>query len=798
MSFEIKTIKSYFTFLSRNKTYTFINAFGFSLSLMFVIIIGQYAKQEYGVDKSIDKADRIFSVGMKFGEEFAAADQYIEGTHWRVQRMLSKMPGVEMTCGATMAQSGIMGPTGDMVMTDIMFADSTFFRMFSIPVVEGDRNHVLDQPNAVVVSEAYARRMFGNVDPVGRPLYFEDDTTKTSPMRVTGVFTSTEGTSFKPTDMITRFELVKSFNSSLTSEHMNNATGSNVFLLAKEGVDLTTKEAQLDKVQRDGGFWIYQSKNEGAVKTKVVRFSDRYFSKFQPSSGTGVENARRGDKKIVNILFAVGLVILVFSIINYVNLTVAQASSRAKEMATRRLLGSQRSGIMTRLIAESMLMCLLSLVVGVVLAVAALPYAAQLLNTAMEQSALFTPGNILMAIAFVVVVGMLSGIIPAVVISRAKPIDVVRGTFRMKMKMRFSKVFIVFQNIMTIMMIGCALTMVLQVRHLVNAPLGYNHEHVLSLPASDDSTQMANYTAELRKMACVENVSVCMGHPLNGGNNNTVTYDDGKTLSFQIMYGDEHFMPLLGLHLLRDNHVDDEDGVFVNRQTLSELGLPLDAKYIMMRDERLLVRGVLADFHIRGIMDEQHPVLIYIQKNIKWPWAILVKVNGDETEAYNKINDLFKVTFKHDVSDFTNYPYLDQGIRYMYSQAIRMSTIVTLFAAIAIIISLLGLVAMSTYFIQQRRTEIAIRKVMGSSVGSVVRLFAMRYALPLVVAFVVAAPVGWWLSNSWLQSFAEHTPIHWWLFPLSFVLVSAVVITTVIIQSWRVATANPVESIKTE
>ena len=407
-----------------------------------------------------------------------------------------------------------MEPTGDMVMTDIMFADSTFFRMFSIPVVEGDRNHVLDQPNAVVVSEAYARRMFGNVDPVGRPLYFEDDTTKTSPMRVTGVFTSTEGTSFKPTDMITRFELVKSFNTSLTSEQMNNATGSNVFLLAKEGVDLTTKEAQLDKVQRDGGFWIYQSKNESAVKTKVVRFSDRYFSKFQPSSGTGVENARRGDKKIVNILFAVGLIILVFSIINYVNLTVAQASSRAKEMATRRLVGAQRTGIMTRLIAESMLMCLLSLIVGVVLAVAALPYAAQLLNTTMEQSALFTTGNILMAIAFVVVVGVLSGIIPAVVISRAKPIDVVHGTFRMKMKMRFSKVFIVFQNIMTIMMIGCALTMVLQVRHLLNAPLGYNHEHVLSLPASDDSTQLANYTAELRKMTCVENVSLCMGHPL--------------------------------------------------------------------------------------------------------------------------------------------------------------------------------------------------------------------------------------------------------------------------------------------
>ena len=798
MSFEIKTIKSYFTFLSRNKTYTFINAFGFSLSLMFVIIIGQYAKQEYGVDKSIDKAERIFSVGMKFGEEFAAADQYIEGTHWRVQRMLSKMPGVEMTCGATMAQSDIMGPTGDMVMTDIMFADSTFFRMFSIPVVEGDRNHVLDQPNAVVVSEAYARRMFGNVDPVGRPLYFEDDTTKTSPMRVTGVFTSTEGTSFKPTDMITRFELVKSFNSSLTSEQMNNATGSNVFLLAKEGVDLTTKEAQLDKVQRDGGFWIYQSKKEAAVKTKVVRFSDRYFSKFQTSSGTGGENARRGDKKIVNILFAVGLVILVFSIINYVNLTVAQASSRAKEMATRRLLGSQRSGIMTRLIAESMLMCLLSLIVGVVLAVAALPYAAQLLKTTMEQSALFTPGNILMAIAFVVVVGMLSGIIPAVVISRARPIDVVRGTFRMKMKMRFSKVFIVFQNIMTIMMIGCALTMVLQVRHLVNAPLGYNHEHVLSLPASDDSTQLANYTAELRKMACVENVSLCMGHPLNGGNNNTVTYDDGKTLSFQIMYGDEHFMPLLGLHLLRDNHVDDEEGVFVNRQTLRELGLPLDAKYIMMRDKRLLVRGVLADFHIRGIMDAQHPVLLFIQKNIKWPWGILVKVNGDETEAYNKINELFKVTFKHDVSDFTNIPYLDQAIRYMYSQAIRMSTIVTLFAAIAIIISLLGLVAMSTYFIQQRRKEIAIRKVFGSTSRQIYMRLLRTFMLYVVVAFVPAVLLIHHFMTDWLSTYSYRIDLAWWIYLVAGLFCLVVSLIAVMAQSYKAANENPAGNVKAE
>lgn len=796
MNIEFKAIKSYITFLSRNKTYTFINVLGFSLSLMFVIIIGLYASQEYGVDRSIDNADRIYTLGITMQKD--GQTESAEGTHWRTQRTLKQLPEVQMTCGVFMAKTEMTGPTDDNVNSVVMCADSTFFRMFSIPVVEGDRQHVLDQPGAAVVSEEYARRMFGDVDPVGRTLYFANDKDKKQPLRVTGVFGTMRGTSFQPTDVVVRFELAERVNSSVTDEHMSNASGANVFMLVRPGCDLKQKERLMDKMLKESGFWFYNLPQMD-VKTRVERFADRYFCDIETVPGGDIENSRRGDMKIVNILFVVGLVILVFSITNYVNLTVAQASTRAKEMATRRLLGAQRSAIVVRLISESLLMCLLSLAVAVVLAVVAMPYAAQLLDTSLEASSLLSVQAVGVGLLFVVAVGVLSGIIPAVVISRAKPVDVVRGTFRLKSKMWFSKVFIVFQSVITILMIACSLTMLLQVRHLVSAPLGYDHDRLLKLPAAGDSATVAAFVADVSRLSCVERASVCLGTPMDGGNNNTVTYDDGRTLSYQVVYGDRQYMPLLGLRLIRDNHVADEDGVYVNRQTLRELGLPLDARSIPMRDgERLTVRGVLADFHIRDITETQHPMLVYIKEHLPWSWSILVKVRGDEKEAYRQVDQRYKLAFKHDIAYFEPRPFADQTIRYFYDQAIRMSTIVSLFAAIAVVISLLGLVAMSTYFIEQRRKEIAIRKVFGSTSRQVYARLLRTFLSLVGVAFVVAVPLIGWLMGSWLSGYSYRIALSWWIYLAAGLFCLLVSFVAVMAQSYRAANENPAASVKGE
>ena len=794
MNIKSISLKSYLTFLSRNKAYTLINMLGFSLSLMFVIIITLYTEQEFGVDRSIDNAHRIYSVCM--GSE-GSGGKAAEGTGWRIQQTLrSAFPDIEMTCGVTAGDTYMLDKQDNSVSTDILFADSTFFRMISIPLVTGDRQRVLDQQNSAVVSEEYARRMFGDADPIGQQLRFKDEDMSHASLRVTGVFTSTDGTSFPHTDIVIRFENVAMFNPSITAPDMNNAAGTTVLLLTREGSDLASKERQMDKVLKDMGFWIYNMPGMN-TRTKLLRLSDRYFSDVEAVTGLGDFMSRRGDLRLVTVLFAVALIILVFSITNYVNLTVAQSSYRAKEMATRRLLGSQRSDIMLRLIAECSLLCLACLAIGVALSAVALPYANHLLDTDMRFADLLTVGNIGAAVAFVLLVGLLSGLLPAIVISRAKPIDVVRGTFRLQTKMRFSRVFIVFQNVITIFMIAASLTMVLQVRHLVSAPLGYDYKHMVVLPASGDTIQTRTMLTELRKLPCVTGVTACQGYPFDGGNNSTTNIDN-RTLSFQVLYGDASYMRTLGIRLLRDYHLDDPEAVYVNRQTLAELGLPMDARSFRAGNDVVHIRGVIDDIKIRTVTSDQHPLLIYVVKEVKYPWNLLVRVRGDESAAYERIKEVYSSVTGTDLSMDCDTPYLDQLINQEYLQEKRISTIVTLFATIAVIISLLGLVAMSTYFIEQRRKEIAIRKVFGSTSRQIYVRLVRTFLSYVGVAFVIAVPLIRHFMTQWLSNYSYRIDLSLWIYAVAGVACLLVSFVAVMVQSHRAANTNPAESIKME
>ena len=794
MNIKSISLKSYLTFLSRNKAYTLINMLGFSLSLMFVIIITLYTEQEFGVDKSIDNADRIYSVCMGSGD---SGGKTAEGTGWRIQQTLKNaFPDIEMTCAVTAGDTYMLDKQDNSVSTDILFADSTFFRMLSIPLVTGDRQRVLDQQNSAVVSEEYARKMFGDADPIGQQLRFKDEGKSSVSLRVTGVFTSTDGTSFPHADVVMRFENVSVFNPSITAPEMNNAAGTTVLLLTREGSDIMSKERQMDKVLKDMGFWIYNMPGLD-TRTKLLRLSDRYFSDVEAVSGIGDLMSRRGDFRLVTVLFAVALIILVFSITNYVNLTVAQSSYRAKEMATRRLLGSQRSDIMLRLIAECSLLCLACLAVGVALSAVALPYANHLLDTDMRFADLLTVGNIGAAVVFVLLVGLLSGLLPAIVISRAKPIDVVRGTFRLQTKMRFSRVFIVFQNIMTIFMIAASLTMVLQVRHLVGAPLGYDYKHLVVLPATGDSIQTRTLLTELRKLPCVTGVTACQGYPFDGGNNSTTNIDN-RTLSFQVLQGDADYMRTLGIKLLRDYHLDDPGAAYVNKQTLAELGLPMDARSFRVNNGVEHIRGVIDDIKIRTVTSDQHPLLIYISKEMKYPWNILVRVRGDESEAYERIKDVYRNVTDMDLTTVADTPYLDQLISQEYAQEKRISTIVTLFATIAVIISLLGLVAMSTYFIEQRRKEIAIRKVFGSTSRQIYVRLVRTFLSYVGVAFVIAVPLIYHFMTQWLSNYNYRIDLGLWIYAVAGAACLLVSFAAVMVQSHHAANTNPAESIKME
>lgn len=246
--------------------------------------------------------------------------------------------------------------------------------------------------------------------------------------------------------------------------------------------------------------------------------SEQYFAKAASYS-----SLRKGDWRFVIVLMSVGFLILIFAVINYINLTVAQAGFRAKEMATRRLLGSSRGELFMRLMLESTLLTFISLVIGVLLALAVVPFVNDLLQTRVDMNVLGRPVWLLALVSLTVVVGVLSGLLPAIIISSSKPIEVVRGTFRAKTKMVFSKFFIVFQNVITITMIAASITMVCQIVHMINAPVGYKTKNLLAM-RSVDERQLSAFVGELKGLSCVDRVGKTQGLPLFGSNNWTSTY----------------------------------------------------------------------------------------------------------------------------------------------------------------------------------------------------------------------------------------------------------------------------------
>jgi putative ABC transport system permease protein len=779
---HILNLKSYLTFLSRNKVYTLINIFGLSVSLMFVILIAIYTTQEYSVDKMHSKADRVYSLGCELKEDGITED--IDGSHWKIQSYLrNRYPEIEKTCALSTNKAFINLPSGEKIKTKFLCTDSTFYQLFDFQLIEGDRNHVLDKPNSAVLTEDFSRKLFGGENPLGKVITYNDSIH----LVVTGVAKEMEGSSIDNTDLIVRYENMNNFNSSCTDSRMPNAFGAEIFILTKPNTHLESKVHDMERYFKSF-YWIYRLPDTEA-HVLLIPFKHLYFSKTESS---GIGNTLRGDKTLVNILFAVGMVILLFSIINYINLTVAQAGSRAREMATRRLLGSQRRDIALRLILECILLCFVSLIIGILLALLAAPYAEKLLDTKLYMSNLFLPVHIVVLILFVLLTGILSGITPAIFISRAKPIEVVRGTFRHQTKMVFSKLLIILQCMVTMVLTGISLTMVLQVHHLTRAPLGYQKENIIGIEDPVvDSTQTAAFLNAAKKLPCVKNASACMGYPLNRGNNNTVFYH-GKSISFQVFKVDRQFMKIFGIPIEQDYHLHDENGCYINQQAYQELGLKPGVRHVP--DMNLDIRGIFKDFHIGDITKEQHPVLIYVRKAIAYPWNFVIQITGNQEEAYQQIQKTYKDVFHIDLD--SDHPFIDQQIQQAFDQQTRMSKIVSFFAGIAILISLLGLVAMSTYFIQQRNKEIAVRKVFGSNSRQMLIRLVRTFLSYVLIAFVMAVPVIWYFMHDWLSGYSYKIALSPWIFLVSGLFCMIISTGAVFIQSYKASHENPIRHIK--
>lgn len=786
-------MKSYFVFLSRNKGYTLINVFGLSVSLMFVMLIGLYTWQEKSIDKQVANADRIEALGMSFDGTDAC-----EGIHHYVGTQLRKhYQEIESACGVchngTWVSCG-----GDYLSASLLSADTTFFHVFDYKLLKGDRNSCLTADNSAVLTESFARKLFGSADPMGQTVTIDD----TIRFRVTGIMQDLDNTVFCHTDMLTNFSQAKLYNMANSDEFFVkgsiNYTGSSVFLLMRPGHSFIGRSHELTKFIST--FWPHFQES-WKCEVFTTPFSHLYLSKLD----TNNDVTRRGNPTLINILMVATLLILLFAVTNYINLTVAISGRRAREMATRQLFGATRRRVFAKLVAESTLLCLVAWMVALLLAVVFAPVMGHQLDTTLQVSRLFSPACIGLSLLLIVVIGTLSGIIPGLITSRVKPIEIIKGTFVHQTKMVLSRVFIVFQNIITITMLGCAFIMLAQMRHLIKAPMGFNTDNVLVVSNFNPyhPETISTFINLLKREACVADVSASQGTPVDGGNNNTVQMN-GKTASWQLLIADPAFMNVYGLGLV-DGSKPQPRHYYINRQGLAELKSVMNLKpeqlfhykYTFSNIDTLdTYGGQMKEFHIDNIQREAHPMFIDIHDRIDNPWQISIKVNGDPVDAFCTVGAVYQKAFHKEMTD-DDAQYADRLIQDKFKTELRTSRLVGLFAIMAILISLLGLVAMATYYIQQRAKEIAIRKVFGSTDSQVCRRLITTFLSYVAIAFVIGGVLSAWLMNHWISQYSYR--IVWW--PWIFVAGAAVLLVSfcsVALQSWQASNENPVKNIKQE
>lgn len=796
-------MKYFFRFLKNNPLYAVINVVGLALSLMFVILIGDYTYRQFSIDKWHRNHERIYVLGTENGNSLMS---------WPgcAHSLKDRYPEVEDVCCVYMHNGKIKHEDrvyeeaqGDNA-GNIMLADSNFFRFFDFKMIDGDRETALDSPEKCVVTESLAKALFPDGNALGQPLQIEgtryvfvsddngDPYDSSLVYTVSGVIKDLDKTVFlNETAVIANFERAPQvLGYRLRNDLMaRGPLGSTLsFLMLRPGASLEDKIEDLTSycIESIPVFNFY-----GNTKAAIIPLDDLMFA--PQNTGAGLQT---GDKSLLGILLAVVLAILMFAVTNYINLTVANTGFRAKEMATRRLLGSDGLGISLELIGESTLMVFISFIIGGALALLLEDKVAVLFKGKIDILKDINFSTVSVSLLFIVLTGIISGIMPTISLSKYKPIDVVKGSFRYHSKMVLSRIFIILQNVITMTMMAATLTILLQMSHLVKAPLGYNTENIFRV-SSDNPEVMRN---ALKSQPFVQEIGSFSGTSLDGNYRSMSTRKDkdNNNLLVYLTTWDKEFIDIMGINLVKDNHLSG-DVKYINEELAGKLSLGDGESEVTWGDGSVTqVAGVFSNFHMTNILDPYQPFMITVKDTdeIEDP-NFMVKTNGDPL-AWKKLCDLVKEVDGSTEDIDWKVQSIESTVKASLNEEKNTMRIVSIFTGVAVLISILGFIGMSLFFIRQRKKEIGVRRIMGSTTNEVLSLLLTKFCAPLLVSFIFAVPLSWFVMGKWLESFSYRIGLSPWIFIASGAVSLLIAVVSIFFQTLHAAHSNPADAIRAE
>ena len=782
-----KNMKSYLKFLSRNKLYTAVEAVGLSVSLAFVIISFCYVMQQYAVPRENPDRERIYAVG----------SENMTNPYGMKEIIGDKLPEVECVTHFYFQNDQLLRTEDESCVGNCLFCDREFFNIFPVQFKEGGPDN-LTKAHVAFISEKLASKMGGEV--VGKQVIADEDT-----LTVVGVFSDLGSSLLYDADIIGHIETCKCM-AVYRQNPLYYQNSIHTFMKVVPNVDrvlLEEKVTELCKKTYGDLFTVFYE--EGIT---VIRLDEIFFSDTKC-------HLQQGDRSMLRNVVVVGLLLLLSALINYVNLNVALVGKRAKEMASRRLLGAQKLAVIGRFLAESFLFTLCCFVVGLLLADAIVPFVNDLLRADMAVRIPFTTGYLLAYLLMVAVVSLLAGILPAVIVSQTKPIDVVKGTFRFRSRKELSRIFMVIQNVISIVLIALVITMQLQMRHMVNRPVGLQTDNLYFISSKlDVIPEKTAFIDELRSLPCVKELAFTENVP---GVSTTYflmakmgeTEKDTRVASFHC---DSAAFRMMGFQVIEQFHEPEATSFWMTESTVAGMtGLPrgvYNYDTIFAWKQGNIgndVCGVIKDFNMLDALHaaDEDFTIVFCNDNPIFVGSAhpLLEIVGDHQEAKRAIDAVYKKHCEKMLGTYMEPEYNDflkNVVASKYNKTKRQMRLIELIMGISVLLSLLGLVAMSTHFASEREKSIAIRKVFGGTLESETRRNLNEYVVMILIANAIAIPLAVWLCGRYLEDFVYRIDLHPWIFVVTVLLSFVIAIGSVLWQTLRAARTNPAEALKKE
>ncbi len=817
----------FFRNLRRQKLFSAINLLGLTVSIASTLLIYLYVQHEFSYDNFHHNSDRLYRVNQTFIWSENANAQFSRTGPGVAHALNEELPEVEMTTSLHTPGNFIISyavPGKDVVAFEeerVFAADSNFFRVLNFPMVKGDPASAFRQANNLVMTESTAKKYFGDEDPVGKLVQLgnPNDANKKT-YEVTGVVKDT------PSNSTIEFDVL------LSSKGFNVErfywswvwTQLETFVLFRENTDMEKVQLKLGAIPR--------KRAEETLKAVMNTSYDEYIKSGKrwdlflqpintlhlPETGVVGSFPDTGNVKIIYSLVGAAIFIVLLSCVNFMNLSAAQFTRRIKEASVRKIMGLGKKELRIGHYSEALIFCILAAGGALALTQGLLPGFNTISGKSLSMDFVNDPNLIAVLVGLIVLMTVVSGSYPALFLTGFNPVEAIKGKFSSgRSGRKFRNALVVFQFSVSIILMVCTAVVFQQLQMVAEKDPGFNRENLVVLNHAEAVKNPETLLTSLKDVPGAKDASWCNSVPPTVFNGDTFTAQDHADKKFNINFtsADQNYIPTLGIRLKTGRNFNeqmqgDSNRVILNETAVKVIGWKLDeviGKTITYpgNDGMLSfeVIGVVSDFHYWSLASEIEPLAIFHMKHNEMRFGdrslVVVRVAAQSTEAWENTLTSLQTMWKQNAGDAPfQYSFVDQSFAETFKTQQRFSSVLTVMAVLAILIACLGLLGMIIYSLEQRTREIGIRKVSGASVPDILILISRGYTSLILIAFVIAAPVAYWMTDVWLRDFAYRVEPSPWIFLTAGLGTLAVSVLITGYHSLKAAIANPIEVLKDE